>query len=160
MMKCLLRDDEVLWWAKGGVLRGESPERIAFLRSVFEEIPGEMTEWEFYTSDMQVTPEMGETWQRFLAMRARLSEAELDALNRKDKDCRGHCGELAYLQYLGEHCNAALRWKLPENHSYRVEVINTWSMTRQTVMTEASGIIDISLPGREDMAVLALANDR
>lgn len=28
--------DEVLWWSKGGILRGESPERIAFLRKIVE----------------------------------------------------------------------------------------------------------------------------
>jgi hypothetical protein len=27
----------VLWWAKGGVLKGESPARIAFLREVLED---------------------------------------------------------------------------------------------------------------------------
>ena len=30
---------EVRWWAKGGVLVGESPERIAFFRSIMEEAP-------------------------------------------------------------------------------------------------------------------------
>ena len=28
---------DLLWWAKGGVLRGESWKRIAFLRSIIEE---------------------------------------------------------------------------------------------------------------------------
>lgn len=152
-----LSDDEVLWWAKGGTLKGQSPERIAFLRRVFEDIPGPLTEWELFTSDMQVTPEMAETWQRFLALRGQLSEAELDALNSKDKDCRGHYGEQVYLQYLGQHCNATLKWKLPENRKYRVEVIDTWNMTRDTVLTGVNGEIDIDLPGREDMAVLAVA---
>lgn len=31
--------DDVLWWAKGGVLRGESPERIKFLHSIIEAAP-------------------------------------------------------------------------------------------------------------------------
>ncbi|WP_262402186.1 DUF5605 domain-containing protein [Actinomadura sp. CNU-125] len=34
------RDDERLWWAKGGELTGDSPERIAFLRRVVEEGSG------------------------------------------------------------------------------------------------------------------------
>jgi hypothetical protein len=29
----------VLWWSKGGVLKGESPARIAFLRTVLEDGP-------------------------------------------------------------------------------------------------------------------------
>jgi hypothetical protein len=33
--------DDVLWWSKGGVLRGQSPARIAFLRKVMEEGPAE-----------------------------------------------------------------------------------------------------------------------
>jgi hypothetical protein len=31
---------DVLWWSKGGVLKGESPKRIAFLRRILEESPG------------------------------------------------------------------------------------------------------------------------
>src|SRR5262249_26572839 len=30
---------DLLWWSKGGVLRGRSPERIAFLRKVLEQGP-------------------------------------------------------------------------------------------------------------------------
>jgi len=32
---------DILWWAKGGKLYGESPERIAFLRKIMEEGPGD-----------------------------------------------------------------------------------------------------------------------
>jgi hypothetical protein len=32
-----LHPEDVLWWSKGGVLHGESPERIAFLRRVWED---------------------------------------------------------------------------------------------------------------------------
>jgi hypothetical protein len=38
------RDDEVIWWAKGGELRGESPARIAFLRALIAEVPGGIVE--------------------------------------------------------------------------------------------------------------------
>src|SRR5262245_9313789 len=31
--------DDVVWWSKGGSLRGKSPERIAFLRNVLEDGP-------------------------------------------------------------------------------------------------------------------------
>ena len=30
---------DILWWSKGGVLRGESPERIKFLHQIIEEAP-------------------------------------------------------------------------------------------------------------------------
>jgi hypothetical protein len=33
--------DDILWWAKGGVLHGESVSRLAFLRRILEEGPAE-----------------------------------------------------------------------------------------------------------------------
>jgi hypothetical protein len=35
-----LDPQEILWWSKGGVLHGESPTRIAFLRKILEAAPG------------------------------------------------------------------------------------------------------------------------
>ena len=32
-----MQDDDVLWWAKGGVLKGEAVSRIAFIRKIMEE---------------------------------------------------------------------------------------------------------------------------
>ena len=34
--------EDVLWWAKGGVLKGESAARIGFLREVLEDAPGDI----------------------------------------------------------------------------------------------------------------------
>jgi hypothetical protein len=36
-----LDPNDVLWWSKGGVLKGESPKRIAFLRKIVEAGPAE-----------------------------------------------------------------------------------------------------------------------
>jgi hypothetical protein len=36
-----LSPDDVLWWSKGGVLHGESPARIAFLRDILKTAPAE-----------------------------------------------------------------------------------------------------------------------
>lgn len=35
-----LDSDDILWWSKGGRLRGQSPERIKFLRTIMEQAPG------------------------------------------------------------------------------------------------------------------------
>ena len=45
---------------------------------------------------------------------------------------------------------------LPADVSYKVEVIDTWNMKRETVMEHASGVITVTLPGRPYMAVLAV----
>ncbi len=34
-------DDQVLWWSKGGVLKGQSPARLAFLKKVLDDSPAE-----------------------------------------------------------------------------------------------------------------------
>ncbi len=34
-------DDQILWWSKGGVLKGESPARLAFLKKVLATAPAE-----------------------------------------------------------------------------------------------------------------------
>jgi len=39
----------ILWWSKGGVLRGESPERIKFLRNIIESSPAKMTPIPLFT---------------------------------------------------------------------------------------------------------------
>jgi hypothetical protein len=33
---------DILWWSKGGILRGESPQRIKFLRGIIETAPAQM----------------------------------------------------------------------------------------------------------------------
>jgi hypothetical protein len=39
--ECYLHPSDELWWSKGGVLRGQSPPRIAFLRDVLAAAPAE-----------------------------------------------------------------------------------------------------------------------
>ena len=34
-------DDQILWWSKGGALKGQSPARLAFLKSVLDDAPAE-----------------------------------------------------------------------------------------------------------------------
>lgn len=40
---------DVLWWSKGGVLRGESPMRIKFLRQIMEDAPAKMSPIPLFT---------------------------------------------------------------------------------------------------------------
>jgi hypothetical protein len=37
----ILDPNDVLWWSKGGVLKGQSPARLAFLRKIMEDCPAE-----------------------------------------------------------------------------------------------------------------------
>lgn len=86
-----------------------------------------------------------------------MPEAERESHMIKEATFRGCCGEQVYLQYLARHCNGLLTWLLPEDKKYRIDVIDVWNMTRETVMTGTSGAVDVKLPGREGIAVVAVA---
>jgi len=77
-----------------------------------------------------------------------------------NKEFRASFGEKAILIYYARHCTAAGKLDLSETHSYMVEVIDVWNMTRETVLQNVSGHVNLRLPGREGIAVLATACSR
>jgi hypothetical protein len=95
-----MHPEDLLWWAKGGVLRGEAWQRIGFLRNLIE-------------ADVQVglTPLMpSERWEF-----SRVSGA--------------HEGDLRYL-YFGEHQPREWAVGLPmQDGEYEIDLIDTWEMT-------------------------------
>ncbi|HYW94502.1 MAG TPA: DUF5605 domain-containing protein, partial [Bacteroidales bacterium] len=113
--------DDILWWSKGGVLKGESPERIAFYRKYLD-----------------AGPECG--FQPF------------------DTYSAGKYGE-QYIYYFNEDSPTGWTFDLPGKRSYRVELIDTWNMTSDTLEGEYSGRFTIDLPGRKYMAVKILRKD-
>jgi len=46
------QSDAILWWSKGGNLKGESPERIKFLRSIIDAAPAQLEPVVLFTSWM------------------------------------------------------------------------------------------------------------
>jgi hypothetical protein len=61
---------EVLWWSKGGVLRGQSPPRIAFLRKILEDGPREGLEPIDKWQDAPVAGKKGEFYLVYLGRAA------------------------------------------------------------------------------------------
>ena len=72
----------------------------------------------------------------------------------------GHCGEEAYLNYYDQRCSVKDTILLPKDQSYRIELIDTWNMTREIIVEGACGETEIHLPGRPYMAVLATTKQR
>jgi hypothetical protein len=62
-----------------------------------------------------------------------------------------------YLFYYGNTQQKSARLHLPENISFKVEVIDTWNMTIEVVEGLFSGNTEIRLPGRPWMALRATA---
>jgi len=95
-----LHPEDDLWWSKGGVLRGESWQRIAFLRGILEE-----------DAVHGLTPLVEDgRWES-----SRVSGA-------RDGEYR--------LIYFGEHQPCAWAVGLPqEDGDYEIDLIDTWAMT-------------------------------
>lgn len=149
--------NDVVWLGQGGVLKGESPSRLAFLRRIMEEGP----------------PEGIEPIDQWADAYARRKTAIGDGL------AEPHIGGLPgqyYLVYFGR--SAPKEWapdiyknQLEDGMRFRAEVIDTWEMTvrpvEQTItlvrnrtdrdrwdysFRDANGV-KIPLPGKPYMAI-------
>lgn len=110
--------EDVVWWSKGGSLYGESPERIAFLRRIVEEVP--------------------------------CNASPLDSI--RDVPTIGIEGEY-YLQYYGIHRPAYRELPLPEDRSFEIELIDTWSMTITRLEGTYQGPTRVPMPSQPYFAV-------
>jgi len=118
-----LHPEDVLWWSKGGVLHGQSPERIAFYRRILEESPP-----------------------------GGLDPTDAGAVNVDRFPTTGKAGEY-YLTYFGTRRPARTTFRVPEGGRYSVEVIDTWEMTVTPLEGTFAGRFAVELPGRPYMAV-------
>ncbi|MCC8101702.1 MAG: DUF5605 domain-containing protein [Clostridiales bacterium] len=163
-------DNEVVWWAKGGHLIGESPERIAFLKEFVYSLPGAI---EPTDGDDPLAPLKKVTPEAFEEMRSRIPESSIGFtqsfvwMNEVEREymfagehiARGKVDDRVYLVYLGDFCPAQFSVVLPKEHTYRVEMIDTWEMTRTTVLEGVNGDVMIPMPGKPNMAIAAFAEE-
>ncbi len=115
--------EEVLWWSKGGLLYGSSPERIAFLRRIVEEGPSQGINLLPKTSPYD--------W---------------------DIPCGGVEGKY-YLFYFGFYQPSFRIFRMPQGLKLKVDVIDTWNMTILELPDIYEGEFRIELPDRLYMAV-------
>ena len=162
-----LSDDEILWWARGGVLKGESPRRIAFLRQIMESLPGPLKPkeggiWSIAQLDKEAfeaaLPRVPEEMKGFFTLFARsirrMPEPDRTAHLGGEHAWESHCGEEAYLTYFDLQCYGEQTVKLPKDKVYRAELIDVWNITRETIAESISGETKLTLPGRDNLALL------
>ena len=159
-----LDENDVLWWAKGGVLKGKSPRRIAFLREVIELLPGPLTPM---SEGFQAAVEMSEEelhnvvqyapseYRVFVESILRMDPRERQMHVAAEHVWMSHCAEEAYLWFNDHQCYGEMTLNLPEDKQYRVECLDSWEMTRLLIANKASGKTTIRLPYKEGLAVLA-----
>lgn len=151
--------DEVLWWAKGGRLHGESQNRIAFLKDMMYELNRPLEPWNepMFEEFQNVTEQAQEGSEPpFWTLMKALSTEEAENLKWKNASYTGHYKEEIFIKYFGNQRPSIAAIRLPKNHSYKIEMIDVWEMTRKTVEAHASGKVPLTLPGKEGIAVLAV----
>ncbi|HXF63083.1 MAG TPA: DUF5060 domain-containing protein [Caldilineaceae bacterium] len=120
-----LHPEDILWWSKGGVLHGESPKRIAFLRKLLETHAPE---------GLDPLTRPGSPFRTF---------------DRASK------GESYYLYYFGISQPGRFFFELPEDKKYALDIIDPWNMTMTPVEGTYSGSFWLNLPSKPYHAVQA-----
>jgi hypothetical protein len=95
-----LNPSDILWWSKGGVLHGQSPARLAFLRKVLEESPAEGID----PADKWQDPRLGGQPARYYLL---------------------YFGKEQPASWTFELPRA----KLENGMKFKVEILDTWNMT-------------------------------
>lgn len=121
-----LHPENKLWWSHGGVLHGESPARIAFMKEVLT--AARIWEYQPITSR-----EIIEHWH--------------------DYACAAR-GEEAFVVYFGNSQPAEAPLQLPADKRYRATIIDTWEMTETRLDAPVAGDALIKLPGKPYIALL------
>lgn len=159
--------EKIVFWSKGGKLRGESVARIAFLREIMDGLPGPLEpEKAGFCAVRGKSPEEMEKllasvpqgmrvyYERVLAMEPVERERFLDG----QVQYRGRCGDEVFLVYCDIQTFGQLQFDLPDRERYTVEVIDTWNMTREVQMRNVHRQVTVKLPERPWMAVLTRKN--
>jgi hypothetical protein len=162
-----LSEDEILWWARGGKLKGENPKRIAFLRQIMESLPGPLTPKEggfLVMAQMEgealeeaaaaIPEEMRGFFRSFAASVHRMDVLDRTAHLASEHTWEAHCGEEAYLTYFDLQCYGEQTVSLPKDKQYLAELIDPWNMTREVIAEGISGDTRLTLPGRDNLALL------
>jgi len=119
-----LSEDEIIWWSHGGQLKGNSSERIGFLKALLEEgKPKRLTPW---------IRTMNGHWDATIA----------------------HMDEDYWLLWFGEsQPGFKLLSMLPEGKEFFVDVIDAWEMTIERQPDTYKKGDRLELPGRPGLAL-------
>lgn len=162
------QDNAVLWWAKGGKLKGESPARIRFLRELVESLPGSIDPYDLGLNNIflafgderkKVISGYPMGFQNFAGSIIPMNPEQSYYHAAWDAEYAGHIVDKVFLFYYDINCCARVRPSLPEGKSYKCEIIDAWNMTRVTACTGFKNGDELRMPGREYMAVLATLED-
>ncbi len=119
--------DDRLWWSHGGVLHGESPDRLKFLYKILSETPG-----------CGLMP-LQQAWDEVCAT----SESVVSVMQKVKN---------YYLYYYGFNRPSFREFYYDDITEFEIEVIDTWDMKIEH-KGRFKGRFQVELPGKEYMAI-------
>lgn len=160
-----MNDEQLLWWGKGGTLKGKSVERIRFLRELvesFSETPVlyQSKEGLPFESQEQLKEILNQNIPGisdnivFICM-SKMTDEEFTHMLEFFTLPIIHVREEVFLQYFGDMCTIYGTMELPEDNYYTVEVVDAWEMTRVITKEHVNGKVEVKLPGKPGIAILA-----
>lgn len=155
------RDDEILWWSKGGELHGESAKRIAFLKEIMYGLEGDIEPEQLDVNlnpNVVNSPTENDEMENNPFKKAVMNLAPVDRFQLMVDmiSYEGSNDEKYFIKYLGKQCRVFYDMMLPEDGAqYSIDVIDIWEMTRVTVISKAKGKTRVNLPGKEGIVILA-----
>ncbi len=97
-----------------------------------------------------------EGFRIFIRSFMNMDQTERERFIQAEPSYFGHVGDEAFLRYLDTECCIVTTLRLPAHAAYRVDLIDTWNMTRETVLSGVSGAVEVPCYGREYCAILAV----
>jgi hypothetical protein len=157
--------NDVLWWAKGGHLKGESSPRLAFLGrlleagpAILEPIPSTLSYLMATSGGEEATSAM-EMFTKIAAFRAPPSDKSDDeGMDFPDRPIIGwfagvHKPNEYYLTYFGDSQPADVIVDVPAG-PYTAEIVDTWEMTKTVVEGEVVRGMSVALPVKPYQALI------
>lgn len=126
------REDEVLWWSKGGKLYGEVPARIEFMKSILKLFNNN---YQFSKFEKLVNPNISDE-----GLSSELIEM-IPVENRSgliDHLPQYIYNEQYYFEYLGNRNRTFYDLKIEENECVTVYLIDTYNMTKRLLGEEVT----------------------
>lgn len=121
-----LDEKGVMVWARKGIMVGQSPARISFLRNILEAAP---------ENSLEPCHPDPVWWNTCNGVKT--------------------SNEEYFLIYLGDRQHAIREFKLSDKFKYKIEIIDTWNMTIKPLVGTFSGTFKVNLPTKPYLAVRA-----
>jgi hypothetical protein len=159
-----LDPNDVLWWARGGTLKGESAPRLAFLRKILESGPAAGLEPIPDTNPYRIAQMGGmdnvTLQDLFSAGQAETPEGAEAVVAAPPEQpifswfAGGHQPHEYYLTYFGYSQPSEMTASVPGGEKYRAEIVDTWEMTINPLDELVERGAAVPLPGKPYQALI------